>query len=87
MHFNEKLSALPMENFRIHDVFVFVLTSLRDAAEQLQKPELNGESLRLENFLQIPSEQVTEMIILGKRLSIVQNNNFGVFATIQKKSV
>ena len=72
MQFNEDFSALTMELSQNHCILVFNLTSLKDAAEQLHYPELSGESLRLEMFFQFSLEQVTERIILGERLSIIQ---------------
>ena len=47
------------------------------AAEHLHYPELSGESLRLEMFFQFPLKQVTEVIVLGERLSNVQIDKFG----------
>ena len=80
MHFNEDFPALPMEDFQNHYILVFDLTSLQDAAEQLHYPELSGENLRLEMFFQFPLEQVTEVIVLGERLSNVQIDKFGTVA-------
>ena len=78
--FNEDFPALPMEDFQNHYILVFDLTSLQDAAEHLHYPELSGESLRLEMFFQFPLEQVTEVIVLGERLSNVQIEKFGTVA-------
>ena len=47
---------------------------------QLNSPELSGESLRLEMFFQFLLKQVTEVIVLGERLSIVQIDKFGLVA-------
>ena len=80
MQFNEDFPALPMEDFQNHYVLVFDLTSLQDAAEQLHYPEFSGESLRLEIFFQFPLEQVTEVIVLGERLSNIQIDKFGTVA-------
>ena len=82
MQFNEDFPALPMEDFQNHYFLVFDLTSLQDAAEQLHYPELSGESLRLEMFFQFPLEQLTEMIVLGERLSNFQIDKFGTVAKI-----
>ena len=82
MQFNEDFPALPLEDFRNHYILVFDLTSLQDAAEQLHYPELSGESLRLEKFFQFRMEQVTEEIVLGERLSIIQIDKFGTVAKI-----
>ena len=54
MQFNEDFPARSMDDFPNHYILVFDLTSLQDAAEQLHYPELNGESLRLEMFSNIP---------------------------------
>ena len=62
--FNQDFPALSMKEFQNHYILVFDLTSLRDAAEELHYPEFKGESLRLENFIQFPLEQVTEVIVL-----------------------
>ena len=80
VQFNEDFPALPMEGFQNHFILVFDLTSLQGAAEQLHYPELSGESLRLKIFFQVPLEQVTETIVLRKRLSNVQIDNFGKVA-------
>ena len=53
MQFDEDFSALSKENFQSHCIPVLDLTSLQDAAEQLQYPELSGERL-----LQFPLGQV-----------------------------
>ena len=74
MEFNEGFPALLMEVFQNHDFL------LQYAAEHLHYPELSGESLRLEMFFQFPLEQVTEMIVLGEKLSIVHIDKFGTVA-------
>ena len=80
MQSNEDFPALPMEDFQNHYILVFDLNSLQDAAEQLHYPELSGESLRLEMYFQFSLEQVTEVIVLGERLSNVQIDKFGIVA-------
>ena len=72
MQFKEDFSALPMEGFQNPKILVFDLTSLKDAAQQLHYPELSGENLRSEMFFQFPLVQVTEVIVLGEKLSNVQ---------------
>ena len=78
MQFNEDFPALPMEDFQNHYILVSDLTSLQDAAERLHYPEFSGESLRLEMYFQFSLEQVTEVIVLGERLSNVQIDKFGI---------
>ena len=80
MQFNEDFPALPMEGFQNHYILVFDLASLQDAAEHLHYPELSGDSLRLEMFFRFPLEQVTEVIVLRERLSIIQIDKFGTVA-------
>ena len=80
MRFNEDFPALPMEDFQNYYTLVFDLTSLQDASEQLQYTELGGESLKLEMYFQFPLEQVTELIVLGERLSNVHIDKFGTIA-------
>ena len=64
MQFNEVFSALPMEGFQNQCIIVFDLTSLQDALSRTQWRKLEIRSL-------FPSslEQVTEVIVLGERLS------------------
>ena len=80
MKFNEDFPALPMEDFQNRYILVFDLTSPQDAAEHLHYPELSGESLRLEMIFQSPLAQVTEVIVLGERLSNIQIDKFGTVA-------
>ena len=80
MQFNEDFPALPLEDYQNHFFLVFDLTSLQDASEQLHYPEPSGESLRLDMFFQFPLEQVTEVIVLGERLSNIQIDNIGTVA-------
>ena len=80
MQFNEGFPALPMEDFQTHYILLFDLTSLHDAAEQLHYPKLSGENLRLEKFLEIPLEQVTEVIVLVERHSNIPIDKFGTVA-------
>ena len=80
MQFNENFPALSIEDFQNHYILVFHLTSLQDAAEQLHYIELGGESSELEMFFQFSLEQVTEVIILGERLSDNQIDKFGTVA-------
>ena len=82
MHFIEGFPALPMEDFQNHSILVFDWISIQDAKEQLHYPELKEESLRIEMFFHFPFEQVTELIVLGERLSDIQTDKFGTFAKI-----
>ena len=80
MNFNEEIPALPNDFFTDHYVFVFDLTSLQDAGENVHYIELSGESLRLEMFLERPLTSVTELIVLGEGISTVKIDQFGTVA-------
>ena len=54
------------------------LTSVQDAAKNCHYPELVGEPLRLELNFTHPLENVTEIIVLGERMSSVAVDKFGV---------
>ena len=78
MNFQYDIPSSPIDNFKDHYVLVFDLTSVQDATENCHYPELVGEPLRLElNFTQ-PLENVTELIVLGERMSSVAVDKFGV---------
>ena len=78
MNFQDDIPSIPLDGFKDHYVLVFDLTSMQDAAEDCHYPKLVGEPLRLEvkftNFL----ENVTELIVLGERMSSVAVDKFGV---------
>ena len=80
MNFNEEIPALPNNLFQSHYVLVFVLTSLQDAGANIHYTELSGESIRLEMFLDHPLRSVTELIVLGERMSTVKIDQFGTVA-------
>ena len=48
------------------------------ATENCHYPELVGEPLRLEINFAFPLEHVTELIVLGERMSLVGVDKFGV---------
>ena len=80
MNFNEKIPALPNDFFTDHYVLVFDLTSLQDAGEGVHYTELSAEILRLEMFFERPLANVTELIVLGERISTVKIDQFGTVA-------
>ena len=77
-NFQDDIPSIPIENFNDHNVLVFGLTSMQVATEHCHYPELVGEPLRLELNLTFPLEHVTELIVLGKRMSSVAVDKFGV---------
>ena len=78
MNFQDDNPSIPIDDFKDHHVLVFDLTSMQDATETCHYPELVGEPLRLElSFTQL-LENVTELIVLGERMSSVAVDKFGV---------
>ena len=78
MNFQDVIPSIPIDDFKDHFVLVFDLTSMQDATENCHYPELVGEPLRLElNFINI-LENVTELFVLGERMSWVALDKFGV---------
>ena len=78
MNFQDDIPSIPIDDFKDDYVLVFDLTSKQDATENCHYPELVGERLRLElNFTQ-PLENVTELILLGERMSSVAVDKFGI---------
>ena len=78
MNFQDDISSIAIDNFKDHYVLVFDLTSMKDATENCHYPELVGEPLRLELNFTFPLEHVTELIVLGERMSSVAADQFGV---------
>ena len=78
MNFQDDIHSIPIDNFEDHYVLVFDLTSMQDATENCHYPELVGEPMRLELNFDFPLEHVSELIVLGERMSSVAVDNFGV---------
>ena len=68
MNFQIGIPSIPVDNFKEHCVLVFDMTSMQDATENCQYPELVGEPLMPELIFTFPLEHVTELIVLGERL-------------------
>ena len=78
MNFQDDFPANPIDIFKDHYVILFDLSSMQDDTENCHSPELVGEPLSLElNFIS-PLEHVTELIVLGERMSSVAVDKFGV---------
>ena len=79
MNFQDDIPSIPIDDFEDHYVLVFDLTSMQHATENCHYPKLVGEPLRLELNFTNPLENVTELIVLGERMSSVVVDKFGVF--------
>ena len=78
MNFQDDIPSIPIDNFKDHYVLLFDLTSLQDATEKCHYLELVGKPLRLELNFTFPLEHVTELILLGERMSSVVVDKYGV---------
>ena len=78
MNFQDDITSIPIDNFQDHYVLVFDLTSMQDATEHCHYLELVGEPLRLELNFNTALEHVTEVIVLGERMSSVAVDKFGI---------
>ena len=78
MNFQDDIPSIPIANFKDYYVLVFDLTSMQDATENCQYPELIGEPLRLELNFTFALEHVTELIVLGGQMSSVAVDKFCV---------
>ena len=77
-NFEDDIPSIPYNNFQDHYVLVFDLTSMQDATENCHYPELVGEPLRLKLNFTFPLEHVTELIVLGERMSSIAVDKFRV---------
>ena len=78
MNFQDDIPSIAIGDFEDHYVLLFDLTSIHDATENFHYPELVGEPLRLEQNFTFPLEHVTELIVLGERMSSAAVDKFGV---------
>ena len=78
MNFQDDIPSIPIDNFNHHYVLVFDLTSMQDATGNCPYSELVGEPQRLELNFTSPLEHVSELIVLGERMSSVEVDKFGV---------
>ena len=78
VNFHDDIPSIPIDIFKNQYVLVFGLTSMQDATENCHYPELLGEPLRQELNFTFPVEHVTELIVLGERMSSVAVDKFGV---------
>ena len=78
MNFQDDIPSIPIDNFKDHYVLVFDLTSMQDATENYQYPVLVGEPLRLELNFTFLLQHITELIVLGERMSSVAIDKFAV---------
>ena len=78
MNIQDDIPSIPIDNLNDHYFLVFDLTSMQDATKNSHYLQLVGEPLRLELNFTFPLEHVTELNVLGERMSSVANDKFGV---------
>ena len=78
MNFQDDIPSITIGDFKDHYVLLFDLTSMQDATENCHHLEFVGEPLRLELNFTNPLENVTELIVLGERMSSVAVDKLGV---------
>ena len=78
MNSQDDIPSNPIDNFKDHYVLTFDLTSKQDATKNCHYPELVGEPLRLELSFTFPLEHVTDLILLGARMSSFAVDKLGV---------
>ena len=83
MKFQDEIHSIPIDNFNDHYELVFDLISMQDATENCHYAERVGEPLRLELNFTFSLEHVTELIVLGERMSLAAVDKSGV---VEKKS-
>ena len=78
MNFQDDIPSFPIDDSNYHYVLVFDLTSMQDATDNCHNPEFVGEPLRLELTLTHSLGNVTEVIVLGGRMSSIAVDKIGV---------
>ena len=78
MNFQDGLPSIPFDNFKDRHLLMFDLTSMQNATKHCDHPELIREPLRLELYFGSTLKEVTEVIVLGERMSSVAVAKFGV---------
>ena len=78
INFQDDIPSIPIDNSKDHFVLVFVSTSMQDATKNYHYPEQVGEPQRLELNFTFLLEHVTDLNVLGERMSSVASDKIGV---------
>ena len=78
LNFQDDVPSISINNFKDHHVIVFDLISMQNSTENCHYLEPAGEPLRLELNFTFPLEHVTELVVLGERMSSVAVDIFSV---------
>ena len=77
MNFQDDIASIPVDNVKDHYILLFDLTSMQDATEHCHYLEVIREPMRLELYFNSPLGSVTEIIVLGERISSVAVDKLG----------
>ena len=85
MRYEKKINELsrwypliPIDNFKDHCIRVFEFTSMQKTTENRHHPEKFRDPLRLKLNFNFLLDHVTELFVLGERMSRVAVDKFGV---------
>ena len=78
MNLKDDIPSVVIDNLKDQYVLVFFLTWTQQATENSHYPELVEEPLRLQLNFAFLLEHVTEIIVLGERMSSFAVDKFGV---------
>ena len=76
--FQDDIPSIPVDNFKDHYALVFDLTSMQVVTDHCHYTELIGEPPRLELYFSSPLQNVTEVTVVGERMSCVAVDKLGV---------
>ena len=79
MNIQDDIPSIPSDDLKDQYLLVFDLTTMQDATGNCHYPELVGQPLRLELNFTNPFQNVTELIVLGERMSSIAVDKCGVF--------
>ena len=78
MNFQDDIRSIAADNFKCDYGLVFDFTSMQDATEYWYYPEIVEETLTTELNFTFPQDHVTELIVLGERMSSIAVDKFSV---------
>ena len=78
LNFQDEIPSILIDNFEDLYVLIFDLFSIQDATHFCYYPEWVREPLRLELYFSSPLVIVTEFNVLGKRMTSVAVDRFGI---------
>ena len=87
MNFQDDIPSILKDNINDDYTLVFDLTSMQDAAEKYPYPELFVEQLTMQVNFTFPLQHVSELNLLGERMSLVAVDEIGVVRKLSKMDI